>query len=62
MYGTFKLKNVLCVPSIAKHLISVLKLAQDNNVIVEFHLNFCVVNDKVTGEKLLKELLKGNLK
>lgn len=53
-----KLKNILCVPSITKNLISVSKLAQDNNIVVEFYSDFCVVKDKTTGVELLKSTLK----
>lgn len=49
-----KLNDVLCVPTIAKNLFSVPKLARDNNVHVEFHPEFCVVKDQVSGEILLK--------
>lgn len=36
------LDNVLCVPEIAKNLVSISKLAQDNNVFIEFHGDFCL--------------------
>lgn len=35
--SNIKLENVLCVPDITKNLISVSKLAQDNNVYLKFH-------------------------
>lgn len=38
------LHNVLYVPEITKNLLSISKLTADNNVIVEFHANYCYVN------------------
>ncbi|MDV3143336.1 MAG: DDE-type integrase/transposase/recombinase, partial [Sweet potato little leaf phytoplasma] len=55
------LENVLCVPDIAKNLVSVSKLARDNHVYVEFHDNFCLVKDKGTGQVLLKGVLNDGL-
>lgn len=56
-----KLENVLCVPNIAKNLVSVSKLARGNNIFVEFHENFCLVKTKDTGRVLLKGVLNGGL-
>lgn len=39
------LKNILYVSNIAKYLITVSKLAQDNHVYIEFHDNCCFVKD-----------------
>lgn len=47
----------LCVPLVAKHLVSIFQLAKDNNV-VEFHSVFCVIKDKI----LVVELVKGTLR
>ncbi|KAL4038453.1 hypothetical protein IC575_002074 [Cucumis melo] len=44
------LKNILCVPDIAKNLISVSKLAQDNHIYIEFHGYCCFIKDKSTGK------------
>ncbi|KAL4291628.1 hypothetical protein GQ457_14G026100 [Hibiscus cannabinus] len=50
---TLRLNNVLHVPSITKNLVSVSKLARDNNVFLEFHARSCVVRDEGTGAVLL---------
>lgn len=55
------LENVLCVPSMAKNLISVSKLARDNDIFVEFHDNFCLVKAKDTSKVLLKGVLNEGL-
>ena len=54
-------KNILCVPKITKNLLSISKFTKDNNVIVEFDSNCCVVKDKYTGAILLQGDLKGGL-
>ena len=41
--STFKLHNLLHVPTITKNLINVSKFARDNNVFCEFHPNTCFV-------------------
>lgn len=43
---TVSLKNLLFVPEIKKKLISVSKFVSDNNLILEFHGDVCVVKDK----------------
>lgn len=58
---SLELKNILCVPEIAKNLVSVSKLAQDNSVFIEFHDDFCLVKDKCTGQTMLKGVLKDDL-
>uniref|UniRef100_A0A803PEH4 Integrase catalytic domain-containing protein n=1 Tax=Cannabis sativa TaxID=3483 RepID=A0A803PEH4_CANSA len=55
------LKDMLLVPKIAKNLVSVSKLATDNNVLIEFYSNFCLVKDKVTKKVLLHGVLKDEL-
>lgn len=55
------LENVLCVPEIAKNLVSMSKLAQDNNVFIEFHGHFCLVKDKTSGRIMLRGVLKDGL-
>lgn len=52
--GYLSLNNVLRVPNIAKNLVSVSKLASDNQVFVELHSDFCVVKDKISKEELLR--------
>ncbi|KAL4296184.1 hypothetical protein GQ457_12G002980 [Hibiscus cannabinus] len=47
------LHNVLHVPSITKNMVSVSKLAKDNQVFLEFHAQSCVVRDEDTGAVLL---------
>ena len=47
------LKNVLHVPEIHKHLLSVYRLVSDNQVFVEFHRFFFCVKDKITRRVLL---------
>ncbi|KAL4325113.1 hypothetical protein GQ457_11G022720 [Hibiscus cannabinus] len=50
---TLRLHNVLHVPSITKNLISVSKLARDNNVFLEFHARSCLVRDEDTKAVLM---------
>lgn len=45
------LENILCVPAIANNLVSVSKLAQDNNVYLEFHVDSCSVKRTLVQEK-----------
>ncbi|XP_038895842.1 uncharacterized protein LOC120084010 [Benincasa hispida] len=59
--GVLSLFNILYVPEIVKILVSVSKLAKDNNILVEFHVDFCVVKDKESGVALLKGKLKDGL-
>ena len=59
--STFKLHNLLNVPSINKNLISVSKFASDNNVFFEFHPNVCFVKSQVSKEILLQGTLKEGL-
>lgn len=46
--STFKLYNLLHVPSITKNLISVCKFCAYNHCFFEFHDTFFVMKDKVT--------------
>lgn len=48
-----KLHNVLYIPAIKKNLLSVAKLIEDNNVLIEFVNSTCVIKDKATGKQLL---------
>jgi hypothetical protein len=47
------LRNILHAPSISKNLLSVHKLASDNNAFIELHPKFFYVNDQVTRRVLL---------
>jgi histone deacetylase 1/2 len=51
--SSLKLKNILHVPQIHQHLLSVYRLVSDNKVFVEFHKFFFLVKDKVTKKVLL---------
>lgn len=54
------LNNILYVPQITRHLVSVSQFTKDNNVLVEFHQNVCFVKDKQTQMLLMKgALVKG---
>lgn len=55
------LNEVLYVPNITKNLLSISKLAADNNILVEFHANHCFVKDKMTGTVLVEGKLKEGL-
>ena len=50
----FKLKQVLHVPKIPKHLLSVSKLTSDNQLYIEFHFDYCLLKDKVTRQTLMQ--------
>ncbi|KAJ0542271.1 putative RNA-directed DNA polymerase [Helianthus annuus] len=58
---TFHLKNVLHVPKIKRHLLSVQKFCHDNNVYFEFHSTFFAVKDKSTHTTLLTGPSDGGL-
>lgn len=55
------LKNMLCVPPIAKKFLNISQITKDNGVIVEFHSNHYFIKDKVTRETLLQGTLKDGL-
>jgi histone deacetylase 1/2 len=59
--SSLKLKNILHVPRISQHLLSVSRLVADNYVFVEFHRNFFLVKDKATRRILLHDRSKGGL-
>jgi hypothetical protein len=46
------LRNILHVPSASKSLLSVHRLASDNNAFFEFHPNFFLIKDRVTKQIL----------
>lgn len=56
-----KLHEVLYVPKITKNLLSVSRLASDNNIFVEFHATKCFVKDKATGMVLLEGKIEDGL-
>lgn len=58
---TLNLENILFVPDIAKNLISVSKLAQDNNIYFEFHGDFCLIKAKESSQVVLRGVLKDKL-
>jgi len=51
---SFKLHNLLHVPSVNKNLISVSQFARDNGVFFEFFADHCFVKNQVTRETLLQ--------
>ena len=53
-HRTFTLRDTLCVLNLCKILISVHHLTKQNNVFVEFHPFYFLVNDKISGAILLK--------
>jgi transposase InsO family protein len=55
------LKNVLHVPSAAKNLVSVHRLATDNDAYLEFHPNLFFIKDRATKQTLLQGTCKGGL-
>lgn len=44
----FKLNNVLNIPNITKHLLSINKFASDNNIFFKFNPSYFSVKDQVT--------------
>jgi hypothetical protein len=48
--SSLKLQNILHVPHISKHLLSVYRLVSDNDVFVEFHRHFFCVKTRSRGE------------
>ena len=55
------LKNILHVPSASKNLVSVNKLAIDNNAFPEFHPNFFLIKDKEMKTTLHQGRCRGGL-
>ncbi|KAL9443488.1 hypothetical protein AB3S75_016782 [Citrus x aurantiifolia] len=51
---TLKLKDILLVPQITKNLISISKLTNDNDVVIEFTDNLCFVKDKMKSLIILQ--------
>lgn len=57
-----KLNNVLHVPNITKNLLSMSQFLSDNNVVIEFHCNSCLVKDLKTMTVTIKPLLTVTIK
>ena len=55
------LKDVLHVPNITKNLLSISQFTKDNNVILEFDSQQCVIKDKRTRLVLLQGILTNGL-
>ncbi|WVZ51721.1 hypothetical protein U9M48_002836, partial [Paspalum notatum var. saurae] len=55
------LNNVLHVPDASKNLISVHRLATDNNAYLEFHPDFFLIKDQATKRTLLRGRCRGGL-
>jgi hypothetical protein len=55
------LNNVLHVPEISKHLLSIHKLSRDNIVVFEFHLWYFLIKDRATRNLLLEGKCKSRL-
>ena len=55
------LKNILHVPSASKNLVSVHKLAWDNNVYLEFHPHYFLIKDQDTKQTILRGKCQGGL-
>lgn len=63
-YNSYKLLNlnhILHVPAITKNLISISQFTRDNNVLIEFSSNGCLVKDKSTKTLLQEGALKNGL-
>jgi histone deacetylase 1/2 len=56
-----QLKNILHVPSASKNLLSIHKLARDNDVFVEFHAYFFLIKDRATRRILFRGPCYGGL-
>jgi hypothetical protein len=56
-----KLHNVFHVPNAKKNLVSVHRLAVDNNAFLEFHPNFFLIKDQATRRTLLEGKCRGGL-
>jgi histone deacetylase 1/2 len=58
--SSIHLKNILHVPRLSKHLLSITRLCWDNDVFVEFHHHFFCVKDKATRKILLHDKSQGD--
>lgn len=55
------LHNILHVPNITKNLISISQFTKDNDVVIEFFFDCCLIKDKVTRKILIQGALKHGL-
>jgi hypothetical protein len=55
------LNNVLYVPNISKHLLSVHKLSRDNNIFFKFHPWYYFIKDRATRKLLLEGKCESDL-
>jgi hypothetical protein len=58
---SLKLCDVLHVPAIKKNLVSISKIIQDNDVLIEFHSSLCLIKDRHTKITLLQATLTNSL-
>lgn len=49
------------MPHVAKNLLSISKITKDNNVVVEFSTNGCIIKDNISQEVLLQGFLNNGL-
>lgn len=59
--GSLLLKNVLLIPELAAHLLSIYQLCKQNNFSVWFDEFMCIIQDKVLGKILFQGLSKHGL-
>ena len=55
------LHNIIHIPKITKNLISISQFTKDNDVVIEFFSDCCLIKDKVTTITLLDGALKQGL-
>lgn len=53
--------HFLCVLNITKDLLIISKLTKDNNIVVEFKFDSCLVTDMETGFVILKGVVRDGL-
>ena len=59
--SSIRLNNILHVPHISQHLLSIYRLVSDNDIFIEFHKYFFLVKDKATRRTLLRGRSKDGL-
>ena len=59
--GNIHLRNIVHVPNASKNLVSVHKLARDNNAFVEFHPDFFCIKDQATRKIIHQSRSRGGL-
>lgn len=57
---TLKLRDVLHVPGITKNLLSIPKLCLDNDILIAFYSNLCIIKDLPTDRVVYKGILRPN--